>query len=548
MDLPFTKIGVSSLTASFILVHFAPHYSISSSFVKTLLVLEAVQILLGLLWQVVLYPKLFGPFRNLPQPKGGSFFNGQFKRIVEGPTGEPHRDWINSIPNDGLIYYTSLLNQGRLLITSPQGLSEVLTTKSYDFIKPQQLRNGLGRVLGIGILLAEGDEHKRQRKNLIPAFTYRHIKDLYPVFWTKSSALVSGLMSVIQSEGSEPIKAIDNGPIVEMSGWSSRATLDVIGSAGMGVEFDAITDPHTKLNTIYRNVFSPDRQQQRMAMLGLFLPQWLLRALPVSHNYKIEESSNAIKEVCRELIRKKKERLDQQEKDINTETDILSVALESGGFTDEDLVNQLMTFLAAGHETTASAMTWAFYLLCTHPTVQERLREDIRANLPSIDDTETLTAASLDKCHYLHAVCNETLRVYPPVPITLREAGRNTTILGQYVPQGTKIILAPWATNTATSLWGPDAEEFKPERWLGAGKANSGGAESNYAFLTFLHGPRSCIGQSFAKVEFQCLLAAVIGRFEIKLADENFELKIKGGVTARPKDGLKVRIRPIEGW
>ena len=97
-------------------------------------------------------------------------------------------------------------------------------------------------------------------------------------------------------------------------------------------------------------------------------------------------------------------------------------------------------------------------------------------------------------------------------------------------------------------MWGPDAADFKPERWLGAGKANSGGAESNYAFLTFLHGPRSCIGQSFAKVEFQCLVAAVIGRFEIKMADENFKLKIKGGVTAKPKDGLQVRIRPVEGW
>ena len=92
--------------------------------------------------------------------QGGSFFNGQFKRINAEPTGDPHRDWINSIPNEGLMYYTMILNQGRLLITSPQALSEVLTTKSYDFIKPQQLRNGLGRVLGIGILLAEGDEHK----------------------------------------------------------------------------------------------------------------------------------------------------------------------------------------------------------------------------------------------------------------------------------------------------------------------------------------------------------------------------------------------------
>lgn len=546
MDLPWLPIGLSSVTGSFFLVHNAPQYSVSSSYVKTFLVLETVQILLGLLWQAILYPKLFSPIRHLPQPKGGSFFNGQLKRISAEPTGEPHRDWINSIPNDGLMYYTMILNQGRLLVISPQALSEVLTTKSYDFIKPQQLRNGLGRVLGIGILLAEGDEHKRQRKSLMPAFAYRHIKELYPVFWDKSTKLVNGLMSVARKEGKESVQSIDDAAIVEISGWSSRATLDIIGVAGMGHDFASLDNPDTKINVTYRDVFSPTRQQRVMALLGLFLPQWFLRALPVEHNNKIVESSNIIKEVCRELIRKKKEKLDQKEKRVDA--DILSVALESGGFTEEDLVNQMMTFLAAGHETTASALTWAFYLLCLHPEVQTRLREEIRANLPHIDDTETVTAASLDECHYLHAVCNEVLRVYPPVPGTIREAGRDTSILGQFVPKGTKILLSPWAVNTSISLWGPDAAEFNPDRWMGPGKANSGGAESNYAFLTFLHGPRSCIGQAFAKAEFACLLAAVVGRFEFKMADKDFVLEIKGGITAKPKNGLTVRIKPLEGW
>lgn len=546
MDLPWLPIGLSSVAGSFVLVHNAPQYSISASYVKTFLVLETIQILLGLLWEAILYPKLFSPIRHLPQPKGGSFFNGQLKRISAEPTGEPHRDWIKNVPNDGLIYYTTILNQGRLLPTSPQALSEVLTTKSYDFIKPQQLRNGLGRVLGIGILLAEGDEHKRQRKNLMPAFAYRHVKDLYPVFWEKSIKLVNGLMSVARKEGKESVKSIDNAAMVDISGWFSRATLDIIGVAGMGHDFDAIDNPDTKINVTYRSVFSPSRQQRTMALLGLFLPQWFLRALPVAHNNKIVESSNTIKEVCRELIREKKEKLDQKQKRVDA--DILSVALESGVFTEEDLVNQMMTFLAAGHETTASAMTWAFYLLCLHPEVQTRLREEIRANLPPIDDTETVTAASLDQCHYLHAVCNEVLRVYSPVPGTIREAGRDTSILGQYVPKGTKIMLIPWAVNTATSLWGPDADKFNPDRWMGPGKANTGGAESNYAFLTFLHGPRSCIGQAFAKAEFACLMAAVVGRFEVKIADADFKLKIKGSITAKPKNGLTVRIKPIEGW
>lgn len=380
----------------------------------------------------------------------------------------------------------------------------------------------------------------------MPAFAYRHVKDLYPVFWQKSTKLVKALMSVAQKEGKESVKSIDDAATVQIASWFSRATLDIIGSAGMGHEFDSMDNPDTKINVTYRNVFSPSRQQRTMALMGLFLPQWFLRALPVAHNNKIVESSNTIKEVCRELIRKKQEKLDQKEQRVDV--DILSVALESGGFSEEDLVNQMMTFLAAGHETTASALTWAFYLLCLHPAVQTRLREEIRANLPPLDDSETVTAASLDNCHYLHSVCNEVLRLYSPVPITLREAGRDTSILGQYVPKGTKIIMSPWAVNTATSLWGPDADEFNPDRWMGPGRANSGGAESNYAFLTFLHGPRSCIGQAFAKAEFACLVAAVVGRFELKNSEKDFKLNIKGGITAKPRDGLIVRIKPLEGW
>ena len=386
-----------------------------------------------------------------------------------------------------------------------------------------------------------------QRKNLAPAFAYRHVKDLYPVFWDKSRRLVKALMSVAQREDKEVVESIKDAPVVEIGGWGSRAALDIIGVAGMGQDFDAIDNPDTELNTTYRKVFEPSGQQRIMGFLGLFFAQWFLRALPLKHNNNIAEASETIKKVCRQLIRQKQDKLDRKEKRVDV--DILSVALESGGFSEEGLVNQMMTFLAAGHETTATTMTWAMYLLCKHPEVQTRLRDEVRSNLPSVgDDTLSITSEQLDKLTYLHAICNETLRLYAPVPGTLREAAHATSILGHYVPAGTKILLSPWAVNTSTTLWGPDATEFKPERWLGPGRANTGGATSNYAFLTFLHGPRSCIGQAFAKAEFACLLAAAVGRFEWALEDENRKIEIKGGVTARPAGGLPVRMRPLEGW
>ncbi len=390
---------------------------------------------------------------------------------------------------------------------------------------------------------------QRQRKSLMPAFAYRHVKDLYPVFWEKSCKLVNALMKATKTEGKESTESLAGAPFVEIGGWGSRVALDIIGTAGMGQDFKAIDDPDTELNVTYRKVFTPSTSQRFIGLAGLVLPQWFIRNLPLPHNANILQASETIKKVCRQLIRQKQDKLNRKEKRV--EVDILSVAIESGGFSEEDLVNQMMTFLAAGHETTATTLTWAFYLLSQNPDIQTRLREDIRTHLPAIDDASTtVTAASLDSCHLLHAVCNEVLRLYSPVPLTLREAARKTTIMGHVVPKGTIIILPIWGVNRSVSLWGADATEFKPDRWMGPGKANTGGAESNYSMLTFLHGPRSCIGQAFAKSEFACLLAAVVGRFEFELEDPKLpeNILIKQGITARPKGGLNVRMRPLEGW
>lgn len=381
----------------------------------------------------------------------------------------------------------------------------------------------------------------------MPAFHFRHVKDLYPIFWTKAREMVKALSQISQPEGTMPVQNLKDAPVVKIGDWSSRAALDIIGLAGMGQDFNAIGDPTNELTATYGRVFSARDRAKILEVLYFFIPYWLLKRLPFRRNLVIFQAANIIKRTCRQLIGKKKERLEQKEKRVDV--DILSVALESGGFTEENLVNQMMTFLAAGHETTATAMTWAAHRLCLNPDVQTRLRQEIRNNLPSIDDAEaSVTSQTLDRLPYLHAVCNEILRVNPPVPLTLREAGRDTTILGNFIPKGTRIMIAPTAINMSASLWGANPEKFDPDRWMGSGKTNTGGAESNYSFLTFLHGPRSCIGQSFAKAEFACLLAALVGRFEMELEDAEKEIETDSGITLKPKDGISVRIRLIGGW
>lgn len=447
------------------------------------------------------------------------------------------------------------------MITSPKGLSEVLTTRNYDFVKPSHVSASIGRLLGIGILLAEGDEHKMQRKNLMPAFAYRHLKNLVPVFWDISRQAVEamtvnvnagGLPDDELSDAQDKLNAASDVAVIEVGEWASRATLDIIGTAGLGVNFGAVKDPNTLLNRTYRKVFKPSRQAAVLGLLNLFLPNWLVRNLPIKRNGEIEEATAIIRDTCRHMIRDKKAKLEKKEQ---LDADILSVAIESGGFTEEQLIDQLMTFLAAGHETTATAMTWAIYMLARDPKVQSRLRAEIREKLPSASSNETASSTDIDSMPYLNAVCSEVLRYFPPVPLTLRDAVCDTVILGQKIPKGTRVMLIPWAIHKNTAMWGEDAAVFNPERWMPSEKnpySANGGASSNYAYMTFLHGPRSCIGQSFAKAEFACLLAAWAGRFEFELNDkaqlDEKNVKIKGGITAKPFGGMYVRTKIIEGW
>jgi cytochrome P450 len=375
----------------------------------------------------------------------------------------------------------------------------------------------------------------------MPAFSFRHIKDLYPTFWSKAREVTDAMAADIRKQPSP-----ENEGAIEVGGWASRVTLDIIGVAGMGHDFNAIENPESELNTCYRTVFVPSRGSQIIGLIGLVLPGWFLRNLPLKQNRILQGARSLIRNTCFDLINEKRKKLEKGE---DRGRDILSVAMESGGFSDEDLVNQLMTFLAAGHETTASAMMWAIYLLCKHPEIQKRLREEIRTNLPGVTDaTSTVSSAEVDKVAYLHAVCNEVMRFFPPVPLTLRIAANDSTILNHPIPKGTTVILSPQAINLSPELWGEDAGEFNPDRWMGPGRANNGGAESNYSMLTFLHGPRSCIGKDFAKAEFAVLLAAWVGRFEMEFEDKDYVLNIAGGITSKPKGGLRVKVTELDGW
>ncbi|KAK4954318.1 hypothetical protein LTR10_007748 [Elasticomyces elasticus] len=497
----------------------------------------AVTTICGLIYAWLLYRGVYqyftSPLRNLPTPKGATFWMGHaIESIKAVPPGNVEIKWMKEVPNDGLIVFHGYFHMYyNLAVTTPETIMEVLNTHAADWIKPPEGAGFLERLIGRGLVVAEGSEHREQRKNVTPAFSGRVIKDLVPLFWSKGVSLAQTIIR----------EASTNDSVVEITEVASRATLDIIGSAGLGKDFATLENADHELAQSYSLIMDTKRGGLiKVFLLHQILPfsDWLAPKIPIEANARIHKATANLRRITKELLAEKRQ--DLEEKDVE-QKDIIATLMRSGKFTDDGLTNQLLTILAAGHETTAAALTWASYLLGKHIDVQDRLREECRATCGRLD-AEEITAEVIDSIPYLEAVCNEVLRLYPPVTATSRRNIRDTRIGDQFIPKGSNVVLSPWAINRASSMWGPDAAEFKPDRWLAD---KNGGATSPFAFLTFLFGPRSCIGMSFAKYELKCLVATLLMHTDLRLKKPD-KIPIPSGIiTIKPKEGLELIVKAI---
>lgn len=480
------------------------------------------------------------PLRHLPHPPSSSIglVLGGGLPMLKPPPGEQFLQWARNIPNNGIISWRGFFHvRPFLLLTSPAGLREVLLDKPYDFVKPERARNFLQRILGEGLVTSEGQTHKTHRKAVAPAFSGHHIQELIPTFSQKAQQFT---VALAESLGVDPTTAKRTG-IVEIGGLATRVTLDIIGLAGLGRDFRSLQNSDDELAKCYEQITDP--KGIRYFLANMVFPSWLVSRLPWSENKRFNNATAAIRRTAYNLLNEKRESLKNEPEGHK---DILTVLLKSKTqLTDSELIDQLLTFLAAGHETTASALQWSVYLLAQHQEVQTALREEVSRTLSAAYDNGTDREKAIDGNAFLTAVCNETLRLYPTVPNTARRVFRPTTLLGYPLRPGTDVIISQWTINRAPELWGADADEFKPARWMGADNANTGGAQNPLAFLTFLHGPRSCIGQGFARSELRYLLAAIVGRFQWEMAVPGEEVVRAGAVTIKPESGLRVKLTEL---
>ncbi|KAF8798856.1 cytochrome P450 [Phlegmacium glaucopus] len=419
------------------------------------------------------------PLRHLPGPPSSSFFMGNLQQIHDQENTNLIAQWVSQY--GPTFVYRGFLRGRRLITTDPVAVAYILRN-SYQYPKPDFIKNALASMaVGYdGLLTVEGDQHQRQRRILTPAFSVSHIKSLTPVFWQKAIQLrdiwLQQLPDVaLHQDGIQPQISVAR---VDVLVWLGRATLDVIGLAGFGYAFDSLTDDSNELACAFDIIFSTSRKFKIMTILQAWFP--ILRHFR-RNNFIMLQAQKTMRRIGLDLINEKRnatgrhpigvETVGTPKKDKGSGTDLgahipqneidgaetsqgrdlLSVLIRSNMasapsqcMSIDEVLCQISTFLAAGHETTCSALTWCLYALAKDQRVQSNLRDalqgiqdrvEVGSGRQETDDTgsggqqerrneETLTD-EIVKCTYLDWVVRECLRLHAPVTSTMRVCMRD---------------------------------------------------------------------------------------------------------------------------
>ncbi|KAI0360867.1 cytochrome P450 [Trametes cingulata] len=449
----------------------------------------------------------------------------------------------------------------RLWTLDPRALHHVLTHID-DYPRPMENRQALLSILGKGLLFVQGDEHKQQRRILNPAFGPAQIRDLTEIFIQKSNDLRSIWVAAAKSGSA----------VINVNRDLSRLTLDIIGLAGFGYDFKAL-DPEGKPNELsiaFRKLFlnSPNIGSVKIFLRSYFP---ILKLIRSKRAETVKEASAVIKRVGLQLVQERKaailreaeekhldalERKDLQGRDLLTlliRANMAKDVPESQRLSDADVLGQIPTFLLAGHETTSTTGTWALYALSKNPAIQRKLREELLSL-----DTETPSMDELMALPYLDAVVRETLRMYTPVVMLIREAQKDDVLplsepvadrFGRMqseirIAKGNRVALPILAMHRSKEIWGDDVLEFKPERWQSPPEAIASMPGVWGHLLSFIGGPRACIGYRFSLVELKAILFTLVRAFEFELGVPDEDIFIKTGGVQRPS----LRSQPEQGF
>ena len=438
----------------------------------------------------------------LPRGPRGHWLLGSFPDFVRDQLGF-HRSCAREY---GDFVPVRIAHRRSFYLFHPDAIEEVLVTRSRDFVKSVVIRM-LAPLLGNGLLLSEGDFWLRQRRLVQPGFHRQRVaaygETMTAYAGERLARWTPGDTIDVHAEMMEVTQAIVAKALFDAN------VADDSGRVGDAVHM-AMIDFFRRLRTVVR------------------LPGWV----PTPANLKVRRAIAQLDEVVYRIIETRRASGEDR-------GDVLSMLLhaqdadDGSRMTDKQVRDEVMTLFLAGHETTAVALSWTWYLLAQNPRVDAALAEELRTVLGG----RPPTAADLPRLRYTEMIVSESMRLYPPAYALAREALRPVEIAGYRVPAGATLVMPIWVVQR-DPRWFDEPETFRPERWAD----DLAKRLPRFAYAPFGGGPRQCIGNTFSIMEAVLLLAAIAQRVRLELVpDQN--IRPVPYVTLRPEPGIRMVLR-----
>jgi cytochrome P450 len=396
------------------------------------------------------------------------------------------------------------------MCNDPALVNRVLVERPDDFPKSDRIREGLKPLLGNSVFVTNGAVWKRQRRIIDPAFEGGRLRDTFPAMLAAGHAAVARM-----PQG-----------VVEVEEEMSHAAADVIFRTLFSIPIE---------NKIAAQVFAEFRIYQRtqpILNLAAFLP--LPRWFPRFHRGATKRSAAVIRGLITRLTEARAAEIaaGTAPDDLASKIMVTADPLTGKRFETGEMVDQVAIFFLAGHETSASALAWALLMLAMHPQVQARVADEAAA----LGDAPEFGAVS--RLRYTRDVFREVLRLYPPVPMMVRENRCPEDLRGRSVASGAQIVLSPWHLHRHERIWDrPD--EFDPSRW----QTDENRVCARDGYIPFSAGPRVCTGAGFAMVEGVLLLAMLARAYRLEPVAGRDPVPV-AHLTVRARDGIWLRVTP----
>ncbi|MEO0372163.1 MAG: cytochrome P450 [Pseudomonadota bacterium] len=402
------------------------------------------------------------------------------------------------------------------MCNQPELVDLVLKGRPDDFPKSDRIREGLTPLLGNSVFVTNGETWRRQRRIIDPSFEGGRLRDTFPAMLSASHSAVARMTQIA------------DGIPRDIEGETSHAAADVIFRTLFSIPIE-----HEVASQVFEE-FKAHQRTQPVVNLGalLPLPSWF----PRFHKAKTRETAAIIRRLITQLTEDRMAKIKAGDAPDDLATKIMTTADPETGerFETAEMVDQVAIFFLAGHETSASALAWALYLLALYPDWQARVAEEAAA----IYDGSGPDFADIAKLRVARDVFRETLRLYPPVPMMVREASRPERFRDRDVRKGSQVVLSPWHLHRHERLWDrPDA--FDPARF----GTENGKDCLRSAYMPFSAGQRVCTGAGFAMIEGTLLLSMLVRACQFEIVAEKPAMPV-AHLTVRGKDGIWLKITP----